>query len=142
MAIPIYLGVKLYGRIHGSDGTAVATQCFHLGEDGSWQDCVYAGYYRYEGKDVPKDLPLAVKYFDRACEHDKPYGCRGLGLADHARAPVAWEKACRLGEKDSCVKLAALHDPGDGVTKDRAGEAATQARLLARRNERVPLKSV
>jgi hypothetical protein len=113
---------------------------------GVWQSCVYAGYYRYEGKDVPKDLQLAARYFDGACTHDLPWGCRGAGLvafdgglgvpADHARAAVAWEKACTLAEQDSCEKLARLYDTGDGVKKDSSKAKKLRKRACTLRGGR------
>ena len=76
------------------------------------------------GNDVPRDLEEAMRWYRRAADAGYPEAQSSVGSAlqaekRHAEALAWYEKAAAQGHARSISSIAALHDAGLGVTRDR-----------------------
>jgi uncharacterized protein len=72
-----------------------------------------------QGYGVAKDVPLAAKLFEQACEAKDGVSCALLGrmykrgddgiVKDEDKAKALWEKGCAMHDKVSCTSLAPRH---------------------------------
>lgn len=116
-------------------------------ELGEAAGCHNAGLVQKTGRDgAPKDLSEAVKYFDKACSGNDPWGCFYMGLmtanvqknpglvTNKPKALAYWTKACHLGTITPCVwgcrNAHVMLQNGDGVPKDPETAAELKARAL------------
>ena len=77
--------------------------------------------------DDAKDPRAAVEYLDRACTAGAPDACAEAGerwlaaeVRDPARAIAALQNGCELASAAACVRLARIHEEGEGVSADPA----------------------
>jgi TPR repeat protein len=85
--------------------------------------------------DDAKDPKAAVEYLDRACTAGASDACAEAGhrwltpeVRDPARAIAALQHGCELASAAACVRLARIHEEGEGVSAD--------ARLAAQSREK------
>lgn len=76
-----------------------------------WEFCTNLGIMLANGDGGPRQPEEAARRLATACEHDDAFGCFTLALmrADHGQpteARVLFDKACKLGNNDSCAALA------------------------------------
>jgi uncharacterized protein len=100
--------------------------------------CDNSGIYAFGGRPgTPKDVDLAHRYFQTACELDFAKGCQNYGAsffravsADRAPAEVnraalaAYDKACTMGLGESCNRAGIILLEGWSGTKDLAQSQA------------------
>jgi hypothetical protein len=93
--------------------------------------CNDLGVTYLHGYDVPVDLSIALRAFERSCLEGSPDGCGNLGAlyenglqvaVDLAQAARLYAQACGLGSALACSNLGALYARGLGVERD-ASEA-------------------
>jgi hypothetical protein len=100
------------------------------------------------------DLERAVQLFRTACESgESERGCGSLAAAydmgrgvtqDRAEAIPLYHRACDAGHPDSCVRLAALVEEGDGAAADHSSAALYRQRACTLRpfDDLCPQRSV
>ena len=108
-------------------------------KDGDAKACFSLGERHARGKGVPRDYPVAAKFFRKACRGGVFEGCtrlgfmfhRGLGVEkDEAAGARLYTKACEGGEPDGCELLATCYMRGEGVkaSPEQAAELMARAR--------------
>jgi TPR repeat protein len=94
----------------------VADQCRKLGTT-----------YQFGNKAAPKDDPLALAHYERACVLKSGMGCVSAGQMyefhhgvpeDDAKAAAFYEKGCTFGYEVGCANWAIMLERGSGVAKD------------------------
>jgi TPR repeat protein len=104
-----------------------AYMAFYLPRCGSGADCLALGERFEQGRSVPVDLPLAARFFEKACKRGAATGCfklgwfyaRGVaGSPDLARAASYYDRACRGHVANGCFFLSLAYAAGSGVTKN------------------------
>ena len=93
---------------------------------GNPSDCIDYGVALAKGTPkLPQDRARAITYFDGACSKGRVVGCRNsgstniaLGEASYPAARAAYEKACLLGDGNSCFRQAMMVGRGAGGIKD------------------------
>ncbi|USG63257.1 sel1 repeat family protein [Sneathiella marina] len=79
------------------------------------------------GNGVPKDVPLAIQYYENACEYGEGIGCYNLGAMyengngvkrDSVKAVASLRESCRLGYPDGCYLLGEYYNEGKNVGQD------------------------
>jgi hypothetical protein len=91
-------------------------------EAGEAWSCVARGQLHGSGRELPRDLAEAFRWFDRACAMDAGtcyypgsmlrYG-EGVPV-DTARAHALFSRACKTGDAKACDEAARLRAPFDG----------------------------
>lgn len=116
-------------------------------DDGDGQACLDLGEKHARGDDVPRDHPLAAKYFRKACQARLMPGCtrlgfmfqKGFGVRESADAAVKlYTQACDGGDPDACALLATMYMHGEGVEADpkKAAELMERAGAKPQREPR------
>jgi TPR repeat protein len=85
----------------------------------------YACVQLARAADEAKDAKAALDYLDRACAAGAPAACAESGdrwlqgdLRDPARAIAALQRGCDASNAAACVRLARVHEEGDGAATD------------------------
>ncbi|MGA9520626.1 MAG: hypothetical protein WBV82_04130 [Myxococcaceae bacterium] len=81
-----------------------------------WEHCSNLGFLLMNGEGGEREPERAVRLFIAACDHDHAIACFTLGFMAAARgntgeAKPLFEKACRLGDGESCASLKQLASP-------------------------------
>ncbi|MDP6947127.1 MAG: tetratricopeptide repeat protein, partial [Myxococcota bacterium] len=116
-------------------------------DEGDGQACLDLGEKHARGDDVPRDHPLAAKYFRKACQAKLMPGCtrlgfmfqKGFGVRQSAEAAVKlYEQSCDGGDPDACALLATMYMHGEGVKADPKKAAELMERAGARPKKTPP----
>jgi hypothetical protein len=98
----------------------------HAAEGGARACSLLGGLY-IAGEGIPKDLEQGRDFSVLGCERGDSFGCFNAAIcfssgaeADPAKAASYFDRACALGDGESCHELAAAYGKGNGVTKDAA----------------------
>jgi uncharacterized protein len=90
--------------------------------------CNNLGRVYFQGKLVPTNQPLALRYFERACILQERGGCSNAGdvyldgkgaVADSAKAFSFYSKACSLREGSACMQMGSMLYYGNGIRTDK-----------------------
>ncbi len=111
--------------------------------DGDGDACLALGEKHARGDGVPRDHPLAAKFFRKACKAKTMAGCtrlgfmfqRGFGVSkDPAAAVRLYNQACDGDDPDACALLATMYMRGEGVeaSPEKAAELMERATAKAR----------
>jgi TPR repeat protein len=94
--------------------------------------CSLLGGLLIAGEGIPKDLEHGRDFSILGCERGDSFGCFNAAVTvlddDPARAASYYERACNLGDGESCHELATAYQKGTGVGKD-----ASRAKALEKR---------
>ncbi len=117
-------------------------------DEGDGQACLELGEKHARGdKPVPRDHPLAAKYFRKACKAKVMPGCtrlgfmfqKGFGVRQSAEAAVKlFTQSCDGGDPDGCALLATMYMHGEGVEADPKKAAELMERASAKPNKKAP----
>jgi TPR repeat protein len=96
----------------------------HAAENGARACSLLGGLYM-SGEGIPKDLEKGRELSVLGCERGDSFGCFNAAVcfssgadANPAQAASYFERACKLGDGESCHQLATAYRKGDGVGRD------------------------
>ena len=104
----------------------------HAAENGARACSLLGGLY-IAGDGIPKDLEQGRELSVLGCERGDSFGCFNAAVcfssgveADPAQAAAYFDRACKLGDGESCHALAAAYRKGNGVPRDAARAKALE----------------
>jgi len=104
----------------------------HAAENGARACSLLGGLY-IAGDGIPKDLEQGRDFSVLGCDRGDSFGCFNAAVcfssgadADPAKAASYFERACKLGDGESCHALAAAYRKGNGVPRDAARAKALE----------------
>lgn len=119
-----HLGVLFHRKSLETNAKSLAAGFYKRGcIKGSAFACHALGNMTKNGEGTARSISKAIALFATACEGELPEGCRNAGVSTHevgnsAAAAPYFERACELGEPDSCHYLGVLLELGVGVKQD------------------------
>jgi uncharacterized protein len=92
--------------------------------------CSLLGGLYIAGEGIPKDLEHGRDFSIQGCERGDSFGCFNAAALedDPAKTASYYERACNLGDGESCHELATAYQKGNGVPRD-----ASRAKELEKR---------